>query len=176
MNFARGGRLAQDRSPPHPLLTPRCPPRRTLRVLQHLDAVNAQVSALGRHRASPLANAPTGGGGACGFRAVLPPWPTRCYSGARRQHRRGSAREPSQPPHSSSWKPHHHQRRVVPRLHQQAATRHFTRVRGLGLLRRAGPSDVSAVPRRRGLLVRLLRQLQRRELRPHAGVLRRARQ
>jgi hypothetical protein len=62
MNFARGGRLAQDRSPPHPLLTPRCPPRRTLRVLQHLDAVNAQVSALGRHRASPLANAPMGGG------------------------------------------------------------------------------------------------------------------
>jgi hypothetical protein len=41
---------------------------------------------------------------------------------------------------------------------------------------RAGPSDVPAVPRRRGLLVRLLRQLQHRELRPRAGMLRRDRQ
>jgi hypothetical protein len=46
----------------------------------------------------------------------------------------------------------------------------------VGLLRRAGPSDVQAIPRRRGLLVRLLRRLQRRELRPRAGVLRRNRQ
>jgi hypothetical protein len=42
----------------------------------------------------------------------------------------------------------------------------------VGLLRGAGPSDVPTVPRRRGLLVRLLRRLQRWELRPRAGVLR----
>jgi hypothetical protein len=42
----------------------------------------------------------------------------------------------------------------------------------MGLLRCVGPGDVPAVIRRRGLLVRLLRPLQRRELRPRAGVLR----
>jgi hypothetical protein len=45
---------------------------------------------------------------------------------------------------------------LVPRLRQQAASRHFARVRGVGLLRRAGPSDVPVVPRHHGLLVRLL--------------------
>jgi hypothetical protein len=59
-NFAHGGRSGQDRSPPHPLLKPRRPPERMLRALQHLDAVDALVSALGRRgrnddkpRASP---------------------------------------------------------------------------------------------------------------------------
>jgi hypothetical protein len=41
--------------------------------------------------------------------------------------------------------------------HQRATSRHFAWVRGVGLLRRAGPSDVPAVYRCRGLLVRLLR-------------------
>jgi hypothetical protein len=45
-------------------------------------------------------------------------------------------------------------------------------VRGVGLLRGAGPSDVSTVPRRCGLLVRLLRRLQRWVLRLSAGMLR----
>jgi hypothetical protein len=50
MSFARGGRPGQNRSPSHPLLTPRCPPKRTLRALQHLNADAAPVSALDRRR------------------------------------------------------------------------------------------------------------------------------
>jgi hypothetical protein len=46
----------------------------------------------------------------------------------------------------------------------------------VGLLRRTRPSNVPVIPRCHGLLVRLLRQLQRWELRPRAGVLRRTRQ
>jgi hypothetical protein len=42
----------------------------------------------------------------------------------------------------------------------------------VGLFRRAGPSNVQAISRRHGLLVRLLRRLQHQELRPRAGVLR----
>jgi hypothetical protein len=53
----------------------------------------------------------------------------------------------------------------------RAATGHLAWIRGVGLLRRAGPSDVQTVPRRHGLLVQLLRRLQRRKLRPRAGVL-----
>jgi hypothetical protein len=45
MSFTRGGRPGQDRSPSHPLLTPRRPPERTLRALQHLNADDAPVSA-----------------------------------------------------------------------------------------------------------------------------------
>jgi hypothetical protein len=59
-NFTRGGIPGQDRPPPHPLLTPRRPPERTLRALQRLDTVDAPVSTLGRRgwndngpRASP---------------------------------------------------------------------------------------------------------------------------
>jgi hypothetical protein len=59
-NFVHGDRPSQDRSPPHPPLTPQGPPEWTLRALQHLDAVGAPVSALGRRgrnddwpRASP---------------------------------------------------------------------------------------------------------------------------
>jgi hypothetical protein len=46
----------------------------------------------------------------------------------------------------------------------------------MGLLRCAGPSNVQAFSRCHGLLVRLFRRLQHRELRPRAGVLRRHRQ
>jgi hypothetical protein len=60
MSFTRGSQLGQDRSPSHPLLTPRRPPKRTLRALQHLNADDAPVSALDRRernddgpRASP---------------------------------------------------------------------------------------------------------------------------
>jgi hypothetical protein len=55
-----GGRPGQTWSPSHPLLAPWRPPRWTLRTLQHLDTVDAPVSALGRRewsanalRASP---------------------------------------------------------------------------------------------------------------------------
>jgi hypothetical protein len=48
----RGGQPGQTRSPSHPLLVPRRPPRWTLRALQHLDAVDAPSSALGRHKRS----------------------------------------------------------------------------------------------------------------------------
>jgi hypothetical protein len=48
MNFAHGSRPGQDWSPQHPLRTPQRLPKRTLRALQHLDAVDAPVSALGR--------------------------------------------------------------------------------------------------------------------------------
>jgi hypothetical protein len=84
MSFVRGGRPGQDRSPSHPLLMP----RRMLRALQHLDAVDTPVSALDRRgrnadrshasphnvtqsltRRQPLRR---GGGEACGFRAGLP--------------------------------------------------------------------------------------------------------
>jgi hypothetical protein len=41
-----GERPSQNRSPSHPLLTPRRPPERTLRALQRLDADDAAVSAL----------------------------------------------------------------------------------------------------------------------------------
>jgi hypothetical protein len=51
-------------------------------------------------------------------------------------------------------------------LSQRVATRHLARVRGVGLLQRAEPSDVPAVPLRCGLLVRLLQRLQCRELEP----------
>jgi hypothetical protein len=46
----------------------------------------------------------------------------------------------------------------------------------VGLLRRAGPSNVQAIPRRHRLLVRLLQRLQHRNLRSRAGMLRRHRQ
>jgi hypothetical protein len=41
---------------------------------------------------------------------------------------------------------------------------HLAWIHGVGLLRRTGPGDVPAVSRRRELLVRLLRRLQRRKL------------
>jgi hypothetical protein len=47
-SFTRGGRPGQARSPSHPLLTPRRPPKRTLWALQHLNAIDAPVSALDR--------------------------------------------------------------------------------------------------------------------------------
>jgi hypothetical protein len=67
-------------------------------------------------------------------------------------------------------------RRVVPRLSRHIATCQPARVHGVGLFRRVGPSHVQAFPRRHGLLVRLLRRLQHRKLRPRAGMLRRHRQ
>jgi hypothetical protein len=45
-------RPGQTRTPSHPLLAPRHPPRWTLRALKHLDAVDAPVSALGRRERS----------------------------------------------------------------------------------------------------------------------------
>jgi hypothetical protein len=47
-----GGRPGPAQSPSHPLLAPRCPPRWMLRAFQHLDAVDALASALGRRRRS----------------------------------------------------------------------------------------------------------------------------
>jgi hypothetical protein len=45
----RGGRPGQDRFPPRLLLlTPRRPPKRTLRALQHHDVDDAPASALAR--------------------------------------------------------------------------------------------------------------------------------
>jgi hypothetical protein len=44
----RGGRPGQGRFPPCPLLTPRRPPKRTLRALQHHDADDAPTSTLAR--------------------------------------------------------------------------------------------------------------------------------
>jgi hypothetical protein len=115
------------------------------------------------------------GGGALGLRSALPHRFVRRYDGVRRlrQRQRSDAQ-------GSPWLPcpgrqgsrRLLRRRVVPRLRRRAATCHFARVRGVGLFRRPRPSDVPAVPRRHGLLVRLLRRLQRRELRPRAGVLR----
>jgi hypothetical protein len=58
MNSVHGGRLGQTRSLSHPLLAPQRPPRWTLRALQHLDAVDAPASALGRRERS--ADATTG--------------------------------------------------------------------------------------------------------------------
>jgi hypothetical protein len=50
--LVRGGRPGQTRSPSHPLLAPRRPPRWTLWALQHLDAVDAPASALSRRERS----------------------------------------------------------------------------------------------------------------------------
>jgi hypothetical protein len=101
-------------------------------------------------------------GGTLGFRTAVPHRSARRHDHVRRllQHRRGGTRGPSYLPCFGSQEPQClHRRRVVLRLRQRAATRHLTRVRGVGLLRRAGPSNVPAVSRRHGLLVRLLQQL-----------------
>jgi hypothetical protein len=115
-------------------------------------------------------------GGALGLRTAIPPRPARRYDGVRRlrQYRRGDAQGSPWPPCSNRQRPQRFRlRRIVARLRQRAATRHFARVCGVGFDRGAGPSDILTVLRRRGLLVRLLRRLQRWELRPRAGVLRR---
>jgi hypothetical protein len=139
--------------------------RRATHVASQRDAITSMT-----------ATAPTG------ERAVFGPRFPLGLRGAAMAHASSAntnmaAQGPSQPPCPGGQEPYrHHRRRVLPRLHQQAATHHLARVCGVGLLRRAGSGDVPAVPRRSGLLVRLLRQLQHRELRPHAGVLCRARQ
>jgi hypothetical protein len=94
----------------------------------------ARVTSQRNTIASETTTAPTRGGG-CDFRATVPPRLARHHSGACRQHRHGSARGPPRSPRLSGWEPrHHHRRRVVPRLHQRAATCHFARVRGVGLV------------------------------------------
>jgi hypothetical protein len=88
-------------------------------------------------------------GGALGLRAALPHRFARRYDGVRhlRQHQHGNAQGSPWPPYPSRqgsqclrWQ------RVVPRLRRRASTRHFARIRGVGLFRRARPSDVPAVP------------------------------
>jgi hypothetical protein len=140
------------RSPSHLPLGHQRPPARMLRAPQRLDAIDASVSALDRRewsadgpRASPRsATHPPARrqplqGGALGFRTAVPPRPARCYDGIHRlrQHRRGGAQGSPWPPCSGQGPQRLRRRRVVLRLRQRAATRHFARVRGVGLLQRA---------------------------------------
>jgi hypothetical protein len=114
-------------------------------------------------------------GGALGLRTALPHRPTRRHDGVCRLRRRqcNDAQGSPWPPCPRCQGPQHlSRRRVIPRLHRRAATCHFARIRGVGFLWCTRPGDVPAVPRRHRLLVRLLRRLQHRELRPCAGVLR----
>jgi hypothetical protein len=118
-------------------------------------------------------------GGALGFRTTVPPRLARHNDGVRRlhQHRRSGTQGMSCPPRLGGQEPQRLRcRRVIPWLCWRAPTRHLTRVCGVGLLRRTIPGNVPTVPQRRGLLVRLLRRLQCRELRPHMGVFRGTRQ
>jgi hypothetical protein len=87
--------------------------------------------------------------GTLGFGTAVPHRSVRRHDGVRRlrQHRRGGVQGLSYPPCSSGQEPQcRRRRRVVLRLRQRTVTRHLGRVRGVGLLRRAGPSDVLAVP------------------------------
>jgi hypothetical protein len=68
MSSTRGGRPGQDRFPPRPLLTLQCLHRRTLRVLQHLDASGVLASTRSRRewndvgaRAAAQRDAPASG-------------------------------------------------------------------------------------------------------------------
>jgi hypothetical protein len=163
----------QDRSPSRPVPTPRRPPKRTPQASQHRDADDAPSSALDRRgwndagpRMSPrIATRPSmrrqpHPRGSARFLSRGPP--TACATLRWRTPRPPAptwrrVRRPSRPPPPGGQEPYrHHQRRVLPRLHQRAATCHFAWVRRVGVLRRAGSSDVPAVPRRRGVLVRLL--------------------
>jgi hypothetical protein len=189
-NSVRGGKLGQPRSLSHLSLGHQRPPARMLRAPQRLDTVDVPVSTLDKRGRSadglrapscratrpPAGRQPLRRGRGLGLRTATLPRLARHYDVVRRlrQHRRGNARGSPWPPCSGHQGPQcFRRRRVVPRLHQRAATRHFARVRGVGLLRDTGPSDVPTVPRRHKLLVRLLRRLQRWELRPRVGVLRR---
>jgi hypothetical protein len=90
-------------------------------------------------------------GGTLGLRAAIPHQSARRYDGVRRlhQHPRGDARGSPWPPCPGRQGPRRfRRRRVVPRLRKRAATRHFARVRGVGLFRCARPSDVLAVPKK----------------------------
>jgi hypothetical protein len=98
-------------------------------------------------------------GGAIGLRTALPHQSARHYDGVRRlrQRQRGNAQGSARPPCPGRQGPQHlRRRRVIPRLRRRAATRHFARIRGVGLFRCARLSDVPAIPRSDGLLVLLL--------------------
>jgi hypothetical protein len=75
-------------------------------------------------------------GGTLGLGAAIPPRSARRYDSVRRlrQHRRGDTQGSPWPPCSDRQGPQRFRRRqVVSRLRRRAATRHFARVRGVGL-------------------------------------------
>jgi hypothetical protein len=134
--------------------------RRAARVASQRDAITGE-----------MATAPTGGArfpsrsspSACAaprWRTPHPPAPTWRRAG---DVLAAMSRRPGTLPPPPTTSP-----TTTPPASCQSATRHLARVRGVGLLRRARSGDVPEVPRRRELLVRLLRRLQRRELRPRA--------
>jgi hypothetical protein len=183
----RGAKLGPPRSPLHASPRHQRPPARMLRAHRRDGAAAAPVSARARRGQSD------------GMLSASPHNEAR-PSAQRQPPRRGSARSPDHaspsvcaarrrptlptpaptrrcagfPLAAMSWLPgtlRLCRRRVLPGLSRRAATRHLAWVRGMGFLRRAGPSDVQAVPRRHGLLVQLLRGFQRGELRSRTGIL-----
>jgi hypothetical protein len=171
MSFTRGGRLGQDRSPSRPVPTPWHPPKRMPQAPQHHDADDAPAGALdkcgydARSRVTPhnVTHPP--------MRQLPHPWWSAQFSSQSSPTACATLRWRMPRPPAPMWRrsrtllvtppggqePHrHHQRRVLPRLRQQAATRHFARVHGVGLLRHAGPGDVPVVPQHHRLLVPLL--------------------